>query len=74
MGSVEGVKTAPAIAEAITTTLHADSIFCHVISSKKPRINCRIGNWKAKPVESISRRTKSKYFSIDQSGSTTSAP
>ena len=44
MGSVEGVKTAHAIAEAITTTLHADSIFCHVISSKKPRINCRIGN------------------------------
>ncbi len=32
MGSVEGVNTAPAIAEAITTTLHADSIFCHVIS------------------------------------------
>ena len=39
MGSVDGVKTAPAIAEAITTSLHADSIFFHEINSKKPKIN-----------------------------------
>ena len=74
IGSVDGVKTAPATADAITTNLHADNIFFQEIISKKPKINCRIGNWKAKPVESISRSTKSKYFSIDQSGSTTSAP
>jgi len=39
IGSVDGVKTAPATAEAITTSLHADSIFFQEISSKKPSIN-----------------------------------
>tara|TARA_Y100001968_G_scaffold180044_1_gene164916 strand:+ start:246 stop:446 length:201 start_codon:yes stop_codon:yes gene_type:complete len=38
-GSVDGVKTAPAIADAITTNLQADSIFFQEIISKKPRIN-----------------------------------
>ena len=74
IGSVDGVKIAPATAEAITTNLHADNIFFQEIIPKKPKINCRIGNWKAKPVESINSSTKSKYFSIDHSGSTTSAP
>tara|TARA_Y100001968_G_scaffold35091_1_gene26938 strand:+ start:269 stop:469 length:201 start_codon:yes stop_codon:yes gene_type:complete len=39
MGSVEGVKTAPAIAEDITTNLQAVNIFFQEIISKKPRIN-----------------------------------
>tara|TARA_B100000965_G_scaffold13451_1_gene10105 strand:+ start:278 stop:478 length:201 start_codon:yes stop_codon:yes gene_type:complete len=39
MGSVDGVKTAPATAEDIITSLHADSIFFQDIISKKPRIN-----------------------------------
>ena len=39
MGSVDGVKIAPAIAEAITTNLHADNIFFQEIISKKPKIN-----------------------------------
>tara|TARA_B100000902_G_scaffold179198_1_gene172393 strand:+ start:147 stop:347 length:201 start_codon:yes stop_codon:yes gene_type:complete len=39
MGSVDGVKTAPATAEAITTNLHADNIFFQEINSKKPKIN-----------------------------------
>ena len=38
IGSVDGVKTAPATAEAITTNLHADSIFFQEMRSKKPRI------------------------------------
>ena len=39
IGSVDGVKTAPAIAEAITTNIHADNIFFQVMISKKPKIN-----------------------------------
>ena len=39
MGSVDGVKTAPAIAEPITTNLHVDNIFYQEIISKKPKIN-----------------------------------
>ena len=39
MGSVDGVKTAPATAEAITTNLHADNIFFQEMISKKPKIN-----------------------------------
>tara|TARA_Y100001968_G_C18718206_1_gene418902 strand:- start:75 stop:275 length:201 start_codon:yes stop_codon:yes gene_type:complete len=39
IGSVEGVITAPAMAEVITTNLQADSIFFHEIKSKKPKIN-----------------------------------
>tara|TARA_B100001250_G_C19182280_1_gene521509 strand:- start:75 stop:275 length:201 start_codon:yes stop_codon:yes gene_type:complete len=39
IGSVEGVMTAPAMAEVITTTLQPDNIFFHEINSKKPKIN-----------------------------------
>ena len=39
MGSVDGVKTAPATAEVITTNLQADNIFFQEIISKKPKIN-----------------------------------
>tara|TARA_B100001778_G_scaffold306456_1_gene285817 strand:- start:99 stop:299 length:201 start_codon:yes stop_codon:yes gene_type:complete len=39
MGSVDGVKTAPATAEAITTNLQADNIFFQEIISRNPKIN-----------------------------------
>ena len=39
IGSVEGVIIAPAIAELITTTLQAQSIFCHETKPRKPKIN-----------------------------------
>tara|TARA_Y100001933_G_scaffold202173_1_gene203972 strand:+ start:309 stop:509 length:201 start_codon:yes stop_codon:yes gene_type:complete len=39
IGSVDGVKTAPAMAEAITTNLHLDNIFFQEIISKKPKMN-----------------------------------
>ena len=73
-GSVEGVITADNIAEESTTILQFESIFWVVTIPRKPRINCNIGNWNAKAVLDINSKTKSKYFPIDQIGSTISAP
>jgi len=42
-GSVDGVMTAPVIADAIRIHLHPDSICFHLIRPRKPRINCSIG-------------------------------
>ena len=73
-GSVEGVIIADNIAEEITTCLQLESIFWVVIIPSDPKMNCNTGNWNAKAVLDINSKTKSKYFSIDQIGSTISAP
>ena len=73
-GSVEGVITADNMADEITTILQFESIFPVVIIPKEPNINCKTGSWKATAVLDINKSTKSKYLSIDQIGSTMSAP
>ena len=73
-GSVDGVIIADNIAEEITTSLQLESIFLVEIIPKEPKMNCNIGNWNANAVLDINSKTKSKYFSIDQIGSTISAP
>ena len=73
-GSVEGVIIADNIAEEITTSLQLESIFWVVTIPKDPKINCNTGNWNAKAVLDINSKTKSKYFPMDQIGSTISAP
>ncbi len=73
-GSVEGVITADNIADEITTIFQFEIIFSVVIIPREPRMNCNTGNWKAKAVLDINKRTKSKYLSIDHVGSTISAP
>ena len=73
-GSVEGVITADKIEENNTTLLQLVIILSVEIMPKEPRINCKIGNWKASAVLDINNKTKSKYLSMDQMGSTISAP
>ena len=73
-GSVDGVITADIIVEITTTYFHADNIFCPDMIFKKPKINCIIGTWNDKPVVNIRADIKLKYWSNDQSGSTTSEP
>ena len=62
------------IVEITITYFQADNIFCPETIPKKPKINCIIGIWKAKPVVKISTEIKLKYWSKDQNGSTTSDP
>ena len=73
-GSVEGVMTAANIVETTTTYFQAASIFLPDTIPNKPKIIWITGTWKAKPVVNIKTATKSKYWSNDQNGSTTSDP
>ena len=73
-GSVDGVITADKIDEDITTIFQLEIILSVLIIPREPRINCKTGSWNATAVLDINKRTKSKYLSIDQDGSTMSAP
>ena len=62
------------IAENNTTNLQLEIILSAVKIPNDPRINCKTGSWKAIAVLAINKSIKSKYLSIDQMGSTISAP
>ena len=66
--------TADKIDEDITTIFQLEIILFVLIIPREPRINCKTGSWNATAVLDINKSTKSKYLSIDQDGSTMSAP
>ncbi len=73
-GSVDGVIIADKMAEEITTMRQFAIILLVEMMPSDPKINCSTGNWNAIAVLDINNSTKSKYLSIDQIGSTISAP
>ena len=73
-GSVEGVIIAERIAEDKITIRQFEIIVSAVKIPKDPSMNCKTGSWNAIAVLAINKSTKSKYRSIDQAGSTISAP
>ena len=62
------------IAEDKITIRQLEIILSAVNIPRDPRMNCKTGSWKATAVLAINKSTKSKYLSIDQIGSTISAP
>jgi hypothetical protein len=73
-GSVEGVIIAANIVETTITYFHADNIVFPEKIPNKPSTTCITGTWNASPVVKIKTAIKSKYWSKDQNGSTTSDP
>ena len=74
IGSVEGVITAAKAVAMTTTYFQADNIVWPDIIPSSPSIIWTTGTWKANPVVKINTAIKSKYWSNDQKGSTTSDP
>ena len=74
IGSVEGVITAATIVHTTITYFQADNIFSPVTIPNKPKTTWIAGTWKASPVANNNTAIKSKYWSNDQNGSTTSEP
>ena len=73
-GSVDGVIIAAAIVQITITYFQADNIFSPVTIPSNPNTTWIAGTWKASPVANSKTATKSKYWSKDQKGSTTSEP
>ena len=74
IGSVDGVTTAATIVDRTITYFQADNIFWPVTIPDIPNNTWTIGTWNTSPVVKIKTAKKSKYWSKDQKGSTTSEP